>query len=108
MPKRERYVFICVNDRPPDHPRGSCAERGAPELVDQFELLIMEHDLVDEVRLIRTSCLDACEVGVTVAVYPDDVWYGRISMEDLEEIVERHLAGGEPVERLTLGPEDFE
>jgi (2Fe-2S) ferredoxin len=108
MAKRERYVFVCMNERPPGHPRGSCLERGAIQLVEQFAALIMEKDLIDKVRLIRTSCLDTCESGVTLAVYPDDVWYGRVSVEDVGEIVESHFAGGEPVERLTLGPDEFE
>lgn len=68
----------------------------------------MEEDLLGSVRVIGTTCLDACEAGVTLAVYPDDVWYGRVSTEDVEEIVESHFLGGDPVERLTLGPDDFE
>lgn len=108
MAKRDRYVFICMNERPPGHPRGSCHERGAVQLAERFAMLLMDKDLVNNVRIIRTSCLDTCEAGVTLAVYPDDVWYGRVSAEDVEEIVERHFVGGEPVERLTLGPDDFE
>ena len=108
MAKRDRYVFICMNDRPPGHPRGSCYERGAAQLAERFAMVLMEKDLLGKVRIISTSCLDTCESGVTLAVYPDDVWYGRVSVEDVEEIVERHFVGGEPVERLTIGPADFE
>lgn len=108
MVKRDRYVFICMNDRPPGHPRGSCIERGAAQLAERFAMLLTEKDLLGKVRIISTSCLDTCESGVTLAVYPDDVWYGRVSVEDAEEIVERHFVGGELVERLTLGPADFE
>lgn len=108
MAKRERYVFICMNERPPGHPRGSCIERGAAQLAERFAMLLMEKNLVEKVRIVMTSCLDTCERGVTLAVYPDDVWYGNVSVDDAEEIVESHFSGGQSVERLTLGPGDFE
>jgi len=108
MSKRERYVFICMNDRPLGHPRGSCHELGSMRLRERLTELLMEKGLLQEVRVIGTTCLDTCESGVTMAVYPDDVWYGRIMVEDVEDIVEHHFLGNQPVERLTLGPDDFE
>ncbi|MFQ6671880.1 MAG: ferredoxin [Candidatus Tectimicrobiota bacterium] len=108
MPKRDRYVFICLNERPPGHPRGSCRERGAVPVLEQFAELLEGKDLLGAVRVIGTTCLDTCESGVTLAVYPDDVWYGRVAVGDVEEIVARHFQSGQPVERLTLGPDDFE
>ena len=50
------------------------------------------------------ACLDQCEHGVTVVVYPEQVWYGFVQPADVEEIVESHLVGGRPVERLRLAP----
>ena len=50
----------------------------------------------------RTNCLKHCSRGITLAVYPDNVWYGRVEMGDLEEIYQRHLREGRPVERLQM------
>ena len=54
------------------------------------------------VRSNAAGCLDACERGVSVVVYPDNVWYGGVTVADVKEIVEEHLIGGRPVERLLM------
>ena len=48
----------------------------------------------------KAGCLDQCAEGVTVVVYPEAVWYRRVTPEDVDEIIDKHLVGGEPVERL--------
>ena len=53
-------------------------------------------------RANASGCLDACEFGVSVVVYPEQVWYGGVTTADVDEIVERHLIGGEVVERLRM------
>lgn len=55
-----------------------------------------------EVRANAAGCLDICEFGPSVVVYPDGVWYGELTVDDVEEIVDRHLIGGEPVDRLRI------
>jgi (2Fe-2S) ferredoxin len=64
--------------------------------------LVGRHGLGLTVRVNTAGCLDQCEHGVTVVVYPEGVWYGFVREEDVAEIVESHLAGGRPVERLRL------
>ena len=54
------------------------------------------------VRVNKAGCLDQCARGVTCVVYPENVWYGGVTVDDVDEIVERHLEGGEPVERLVI------
>jgi (2Fe-2S) ferredoxin len=54
------------------------------------------------VRANKAGCLDQCEHGPNVVVYPDEIWYGGVRLEDVTEIVESHIAGGVPVERLRL------
>jgi (2Fe-2S) ferredoxin len=108
MPKRTHYIFLCVNERPPGHPKGCCTSRGAGEIRDRFAEVLGRENLLGQVRVVRTSCLDNCTRGAALAVYPDDVWYQGVQADDVEEIVESHLKGGRPVERLILPPTEFD
>jgi (2Fe-2S) ferredoxin len=58
--------------------------------------------LSKQIRANTAGCMDACEFGPTLVVYPDNVWYGGVKPSDVTEIIERHLIGGEPVERLRI------
>ncbi len=105
MPPFVRHVFVCTNDRPADHPRGCCLCRNSPAIRDALKAGVKEAGLGAEVRVNAAGCLDQCEHGVTVVVYPDAVWYGFVTVEDVEQIVREHIVGGRPVERLRLSDE---
>lgn len=98
----ERHVFVCGNQRAADHPRGCCDPEGGEALHKRFKQALAEHGLSRAVRANRAGCLDQCEHGPTVVVYPDAVWYGPVTAADVEEIVTAHLVAGEPVARLRL------
>ncbi len=101
-PPFERHVFVCTNERPAGHPRGSCKERGGEQVLAAFKQLLKEKRLNVAMRACASGCLDACEQGAAVVVYPEAVWYGAVTAADVPEIVERHLQGGRPVERLRM------
>ena len=102
MPAYERHIFVCTNQRPQGHPRGSCDPAGEGRLQKAFKKSLAEHGLVGRVRANRAGCLDQCEHGPTVVIYPDAVWYGGVGLTDVDEIVESHVVNDEPVERLRL------
>lgn len=102
MPPFERHVFVCTNLRPADHPRGSCEPSGGEALHKAFKQALADRGLNRRIRANKSGCLDQCEHGPTVVVYPEAVWYGGVSVADVAEIVDRHLAGGERVARLAL------
>jgi len=58
-----------------------------------------------KVRINASGCLDQCEHGINIVVYPEQTWYGFVKPEDLDELVESHLVGGKPVARLELADE---
>jgi len=101
-PGYERHLFVCMNERRVDHPRGCCATRGASEVRARLKALIAEHGLKGRVRANQAGCLDYCEHGVTVVVYPEGVWYGAVTVADVDEIFQQHVLRGEPVARLRL------
>lgn len=58
-------------------------------------------------RVNKSGCLDQCELGPTVVVYPEAIWYGHVSPEDVDEIIDSHIVGGQPVERLIIPDEQL-
>ena len=107
MAQRKRYLFVCVNRRPDGTPKGSCAARGAVELHAELKAMLKQRGLAEtHVRACTSSCLDTCWAGPTIAVEPDNYFYGRVTQADLPEIVDA-LEHGERVERLVLAPSDF-
>jgi (2Fe-2S) ferredoxin len=102
MAKFERHLFICTNQRPADNPRGCCDPAGLGELQLAFKKELAARGLKDRMRANRAGCLDQCAAGPTVVVYPEGVWYGKVTTADVAEIVESHLLNGQPVERLRL------
>ena len=98
----ERHVFVCQNVRPEGAPRPSCTTDGTSELVPQLKKHAKTAGLDSAIRVNKAGCLDQCEHGPVVVVYPEAVWYGHVQPEDAEEIVAEHLVGGRPVERLRL------
>lgn len=105
MAKFERHVFICTNMREPGSARPSCTRDGKGELHAIFKDKIKNAGLNSTVRANKAGCLDQCEHGPTVVVYPDAVWYGFVKPEDVDEIVREHLLHGRPVERLMIAEE---
>ena len=99
------HAFICTNQRPENHPRGSCARKGSEKLRDYLKVRAKELGLGD-VRINGAGCLDRCELGPVMVIYPDGVWYSFQNHEDIDEILETHLVSGGRVERLMLRPED--
>ncbi|MDQ3366521.1 MAG: (2Fe-2S) ferredoxin domain-containing protein [Myxococcota bacterium] len=102
MPTFQRHVFVCTNERAADHPRGCCKARGGVEVRDRLKSELTKRGLSQTIRANTAGCLDQCEQGVTMVVYPEQVWYGAVTVEDVQEIVEQHLIGGEVVTRLLL------
>ncbi len=99
-----RHVFCCVNTRAPDHPRGCCGAKDSVKLRAHMKARAKQRGLSD-VRINASQCLDRCEFGPTMVIYPEGVWYAIKTVADVDEIIETHLVGGGRVERLMLMPD---
>jgi (2Fe-2S) ferredoxin len=97
-----RHIFVCTNRRPEGDPKGCCAEKGSEQVRALFKAELDKRGLKGQVRANAAGCLDQCALGITVVVYPEGVWYARVRPEDVAEIVEEHIVGGRPVERLRM------
>lgn len=102
MPPYQRHIFVCTNRRPADNPKGCCALKGSEAVLERFKEELHRRGLKGRLRANAAGCLDACAFGTSVVVYPEGVWYAGVQVEDVLEIVESHLLGGRPVERLRM------
>lgn len=100
MPRPTRHVFVCSQQRPPGHPRGSCAAKGASALLQAFWAELQKRQAYDHVAITYSGCMGPCEGGPNVLVYPEAVLYQGVKTEDVTEIFDSHLEQGQVVERL--------
>ena len=82
--------------------RGSCDPDGSEALQKAFKKALAERGINRRIRANKSGCLDQCEKGPTVVVYPEGIWYGRVTLDDVDEIVDAHIVGGRPVARLLM------
>ena len=107
MAQRKRYLFVCINRRPDDNPKGCCAAKGSEEVHKALKAELAGRGLAKvEARVCTSSCLDQCATGVTVLVEPDHFFYGRVTIADVPAIVDG-IVSGKRVERLVLTAEDL-
>lgn len=99
--KYEKHLFICTNQRPAGA-RISCGEAYGLALVAAFKKAILHHGLNTEIRAQRTGCMETCELGPSIVVYPEGIFYGHVQLSDVDEIVSEHLLNNRVVERLKL------
>ncbi|HUT50816.1 MAG TPA: (2Fe-2S) ferredoxin domain-containing protein [Alphaproteobacteria bacterium] len=101
------HVFCCTNTREDGHPRGCCSAKDSVALRDYMKSQVKARR-VPNVRVNAAGCLDRCELGPTMVIYPEGVWYSYASEADLDEIIQTHLIDGGRVRRLLLNPRDAE
>lgn len=99
------HLFVCCNQREPGHRRGCCDCDGHGRLRATFKAAIAERGLKGQVRANSAGCLDQCEMGPIVVIYPQGIWYGGVREQDVARIVERTIIGGELLEDLLIPDE---
>ena len=103
----EKHIFICINQRPPESPKGCCFDDGMAVRI-AFVQDLAKRGLKNSVRANKAGCLDVCSLGPSVVIYPAGIWYKRVTPEDVPEIVETSIIGDGTVTRLQLSNAEFE
>lgn len=80
-----RQIFVCATPG-----EGRCGSKGGEELLEAFKVEV-ERRGVSSSTILRNACTRRHEEGPVVFVFPDDVWYTRVTPDDVPRIVERHL-----------------
>ena len=96
------HLFVCENRREPGHARGSCDAAGGGDLRSAFKAELKRAGLAATTRANAAGCLDQCEHGPVVVIYPQGLWYGPVRREDVARIVERTLRRGEVLDDLRI------
>lgn len=101
-PYFKHHVFFCMNVR--EDGRRCCGEHGAAAAQKHAKKRIKSLDMNGEgkVRINQAGCLDRCEEGPCLVVYPEGTWYTYVDTSDIDEIIDSHLIGGKPVDRLKI------
>lgn len=105
MPPFTSHIFVCCNRREPGHSRGCCDPDGSEALRNRFKMEIKARGLGPLVRANQSGCLEQCEVGPTVVIYPQGIWYGGVRVEDVPRILDETVIGGRVLADLLI-PDD--
>lgn len=107
MPQFTGHIFICCNTRADGHPRGCCNPDGSAKLRECFKQELRKRNLGPLVRANQAGCLDQCELGPTVVIYPQAIWYGHVTVEDVPRIVAETIEAGRVLDDLLIPDEQL-
>ncbi|HPN39311.1 MAG TPA: (2Fe-2S) ferredoxin domain-containing protein [Melioribacteraceae bacterium] len=107
MKRFEKHIFICENKRDTNNPKTSCGVKGGDKFKQLFKDKLKAKGILADFRPNSCGCLAACEYGPVIVIYPEQVWYGNITENDIDEIIEEHLLNNKIVERLTIKDDRF-
>lgn len=99
--KPEKHIFVCTSSRLTGENKGYCVEKDGIEMIQAFAEEIQERELDGEVMVSNTGCFGLCSKGPIVMIYPEQTWYGNVTIDDVEEILDA-LEEGTQIERLLI------
>ena len=105
MPAFTHHIFICGNQRSPGHRRGCCDCEGTEALRNAFKSEVKARKLGPLVRANKAGCLEQCEHGPVVAIYPQGIFYGNVTVADVPRIIEETVVNNRVVDDLRISDE---
>ncbi len=106
FPRPKYSVYMCQVKRPPNFPKPSCVREGREDLLPYIQEKVMSKELFQAISVIPTGCLNRCQFGPVMIVEPGSYMYVDLTKEKIDEIFEKHLINGEPVQEYLI-PEEF-
>ncbi len=97
----EVHIFVCTNERK-NSTRRSCGEQHGWMLVEKLKESFAKYSIEGKVRIQRSGCLGICDLGPTIAIYPEGTFYVNVQLNDVEELVKTHFVEKKKLERLLL------
>lgn len=97
----QNHIFFCTNQRDASSSRGCCMSKGG-EVLQKYAKRRAKELGLPESRINSAGCLDRCELGPVLVIYPEGAWYRADTPEDIDEILSEHIVNGRPVTRLLL------
>ena len=85
----QKQIFVCTNDRKGESP--SCGDHKGEEIFRELRRIAKERGLHPKIRVAQAKCLGQCSIGTNIMIYPDNIWYSKVRLEDVNEIAEKHL-----------------
>ena len=85
----EKQIFVCTNDRKGEKP--SCGDTKGEDLFHELRRIAKERGLHPKIRVAQAKCLGQCSTGTNIMIYPDNVWYSGVSLEDVPALAEKFL-----------------
>lgn len=86
----EKQIFVCTNDAKGEKP--SCADQKGEEIFRALRQIAKDRGLHPRIRVAQAKCLGQCGRGANVMVYPDNIWYSAVSIDDVEKIAAKYLS----------------
>ena len=102
MTSPKYHIFVCASCRINGTQKGFCHSKGSVSLISRFMEEIEERDLSSDVMVTNTGCFGICDRGPIVVIYPEGIWYGNVTEDDVETIMEQHIEGGQIVKELQI------
>ncbi len=96
------HIFVCTSCRINGVQKGFCFSKNSVDIVQKFMEEVNDRDLSSDVMITNTGCFGICDKGPIAVVYPEGVWYGNLTDEDIETIMEQHIEGGSTVKELMI------
>ena len=89
------HIFVCTSNRTNGVQKGFCHQKESVKIIEKIMEEIEDRDLSSECMVTNTGCFGICSRGPIAVVYPEGVWYGNLTPDAIEEIMDSHIEGGE-------------
>ena len=106
--KFDKQIFVCINERAECSAKGDCSQKGGKAIRLRLVQLIKDSGLKGKVRANKSGCLDACEIGAAMVIYPQGIWYSKVKLVDVDEIFKVSVLGEDEVENLVSTHETWD